>query len=136
MTLSQDTFTISDIGIKTITLTVTDNSGNTSSATAQVTVDGTLNTGVPKNNTFVIYPIPFDSYINITLPDSYIDEVIYIQVFDLNGRAIYNQKLAVNNHNTTIDGLNNFSDGSYYIHLLDGKQNVIESKHILKKTKH
>jgi hypothetical protein len=135
MTLSQDTFTISDIGIKTITLTVTDNNGNTSSATAQVTVDGTLGTINLKSNLFVIYPIPFDSYINITLPDSYTDDVIYIQIYDLTGRAVYNQKHLVDNHNLTISDLNQYSDGSYYINLLDGKQTVIQSKHILKKTK-
>lgn len=131
--LNQDTFTSSDSGVKTITLTVTDYSGNTSSATAQVTVDGTLNTVVPKSNTFVIYPIPFDSYLNITLPDSYIQEVIYIQIYDLTGKVIYNQKHAVDNHNVNLGDLNRFSDGSYYINLLDGNQNVIQSKHILKK---
>jgi uncharacterized repeat protein (TIGR02543 family) len=135
MALSQDTFTISDIGIKTIILTVTDNSNNTSSATAQVTVDGTLNTTVPKNNAFVIYPIPFDSYINITLPDSYTEEIINIQVYDMIGRAVYNQEHIVDNHNVTIDNLNEYSDGSYYINLLDGNKKVILSKHILKKTK-
>ena len=135
MVLSQDTFTISDSGVQTITLTVTDNSGNTSSATAQVTVVGTLNTDIPKSNMFVIYPIPFDSYISITVPDSYIDEVIYIQVYDLAGRTIYNKKLPVQNHNVTINGLNEYSDGSYYINLLDGNQKVVQSKHILKKAK-
>jgi hypothetical protein len=134
MTLSQDTFSISDIGIKTITLTVTDNSGNSSSATAQVTVDGTLKTAVPKSSTFLIYPIPFDSYINITLPDSYTEEVIYIQVYDLSGRAVYNQKHAVENHNVTLGDLKGFGDGGYYINLLDGNQKVIQSKHILKKS--
>jgi hypothetical protein len=138
MTLSQYAFTISDIGIKSITLTVTDNSGNTSSATAQVTIDGTLNTDVPiapKNNAFVIYPIPFDNYINITLPDSYTEDVIYIQVYDLTGKAVYNKKQVVDNHNVTINDLNEYSDGSYYINLLDGNQNLIQSKHIIKKAK-
>ena len=135
MTLSQDTFTISDTGIQTITLTVTDNSGNTSSATAQVTVGGTLNTAILKSSTFLIYPMPFDSHINITLPDSYTEEVIYIQVYDLSGRAVYNQKHAVENHNVTVGDLKAFSDGSYYINVLNSNQTVILSKHILKKTK-
>jgi hypothetical protein len=134
MTLSQDTFSISDIGIKTIMLTVTDNSGNSFSATAQVTVDGTLKTAVPKSSPFLIYPIPFDSYINITLPDSYTEEVIYIQVYDLSGRVVYNQKHAVENHNVTLSDLKGFSDGGYYINLLDGNQKVFQSKHILKKS--
>ena len=84
---------------------------------------------------FVIYPIPFDSYINITLPDSYTEEVIYIQIYDITGRAVYNQKHLVDNHNVTINDLNQYSDGSYYINLLDGNQTVIQSKHVLKKAK-
>jgi hypothetical protein len=135
MTLSQNTFTISDIGIKTITLTVTDNSGNSSSATAQVTVDGTLGTIAPKSNSFVIYPVPFNNYINITLPDSYTEEVIYIQIYDLTGRTVYNKKHSAISKNVTIDDLNRFSDGSYYINVLNGNQDVIQSKHILKKAK-
>jgi hypothetical protein len=133
--LSQYAFTISDIGVKTITLTVTDNSGNISSATAQLMVDGTLNAVVPQSNVFVIYPIPFDSYINIILPDSYTLEVIYIQIYDLTGRAVYNQKHAVRNHNVNLENLNKYSDGSYSINVLDGNQKVIQSKHILKKSK-
>jgi hypothetical protein len=136
MVLSQDTFTISDSGVKTITLTVTDNSGNISSATAQVTVEETLNTAIPKSNMFVIYPIPFDSYINITLPDSYIQEVIYIQIYDLTGKVVYNQKLAVDKHNVTIADLTKYSDGSYYINLMDRDQKVIQSKPILKKSEY
>ena len=135
MSLSQYTFTISDIGIKTITLTITDSSGNISTASSQVTVDGSL--GIPnlKNNLFVIYPVPFDSYINITLPDSYTEDVVYIQVFDQKGRIIYDKKQPVINKNVTIDDLARYSDGGYYITFSDAKQKLIQTKQILKKAK-
>ncbi len=135
MSLSQYTFTISDVGIKTITLTITDSSGNVSTATSQVTVDGSL--GIPnlKNNLFVIYPVPFDSYINITLPDSYTEDVVYIQVFDQRGRIIYDRKQSIINKNVTINDLARYSDGAYYITLSDAKQTLIQTKQILKKAK-
>ena len=82
------------------------------------------------------YPIPFDNYINITLPDSYTEDVIYIRIFDLNGKVVYNEKHSVENNNLTISNLSKYSDGNYYMNLLDSHQNVIQSKHILKKSKY
>ena len=43
LSLSQTSFGCSDVGVNTIELIGTDNSGNTSSATATVTVEGTIN---------------------------------------------------------------------------------------------
>ena len=136
MSLNQYTFTVSDVGIVTVTLTVTDNSGNTSSATAQVTVLAFLGTIDLKNNLFVIYPVPFDGSINITTPDSYTDDVIYIQIYELTGKIIYNHKRLVNNHNVFVDDLSRYSDGSYFVNLLDSNKKLIQSKHILKIAKH
>jgi len=44
MSVSQGSFNCSNIGVNTVTLTITDNSGNVSSATATVTVEGTIPT--------------------------------------------------------------------------------------------
>jgi hypothetical protein len=135
ISLSQYTFTMSDIGIKTVTLTITDSKGNTSSASAQVTVENNLGVTDLKNNSFAIYPIPFDNHINIDLPNSYTENTVYVQLYDRNGKIIYNKKQLINNQTIRIDALDGYSDGGYFIYLLDENQNIIKTKQILKNSK-
>lgn len=91
MVLSKTEFTCADIGANTVTLTVTDHSGNTNSATAVVTVAG---------ETFLAYPNPFNPQTTIdftlTLAGKYKLEIIDMKGASLgvlaegeNGRAAY-----------------------------------------------
>lgn len=132
--LNQYTFTYSDIGVNTVTLTLTDSKGNTSFATAQVTVQGSLDIKNPKNNLFVIYPIPFNNQINIDIPNSYTQNSINVQLYNMNGTIVYNKNHLVNNQGIQINDLSLYSDGSYFIYLLDENQKEIQKKHILKNT--
>lgn len=136
-TISGNTVTQLTEGTTTITATQA-SSGYYMQGTISctLTVSKNLSIAFPESNAFVISPIPFSSHINITLPNSYTEDVIYVQIYDLSGRAVYNQKNAVENHNVIISDLKGNSDGSYYINLLDGNQNVIQSKHILKKSEY
>lgn len=68
MTLSQDTFGVADIGQQAVTLTMEDNSGNTSSCVANVTVENT--TGIEDAlseamTSLQLYPNPADGVINL-----------------------------------------------------------------------
>ncbi|MCI4442617.1 MAG: T9SS type A sorting domain-containing protein, partial [Lentimicrobium sp.] len=132
MVLSKYTFNTA--GIETVTLTVTDFKGNTSSATAQVTIESSLGIKDLKNNLFVIYPIPFNNQINIDFPSSYSKNSVYIQIYNMNGKIIYDKKHSVNNQGIQINDLSIFSDGGYFIYLLDENQKIIQKKHVLKKT--
>lgn len=132
-TMSLSKYTFNTVGIETITLTVTDFKGNFSSETAQVTVENTLGTGInTKNNLFVIYPIPFNNQINIDFPKSYLGNTAYIQIYNMNGKMIYDKKHIINNNRILIDNLSLYSNGNYFIYLLDENQKMIQKYPIIK----
>ncbi len=134
MSLSQYDFSIADVGIKTITLTLTDFKGNTASATAKVTVESSLGTTTQKSNLFTIYPIPFDNHININLPNSYSDDFLYIQLYDITGKIIYSKKHKPNNKSINIDNLAHFSNGDYFIYLSNENKKITQKTHLVKKS--
>ena len=133
MSLDQSVFTTSDIGIKIVTLTVIDNKGNSSDTTAQVTVQGSLGVKDLNSSLLTIYPIPFSDQITIKVPNSYIGNTINIQLYDLNGRIICNNKQKILENNFQIKNLDRLSDGGYIIYLTDENQRLIERKNIIKK---
>ena len=133
MSLDKYDFTTSDIGIQTVTLTVTDNNGNSANTTAQVTVQGSLGVRDLNSSLLTIYPIPFSDQITIKVPDSYIGNTIYVQLYDLNGRIICNNRQKIIENNFQIKDLDRLSDGGYIIYLTDENQKKIERKNIIKK---
>lgn len=86
-TLSIDVDTFAATGVYPVVLTVTDASGNSDSATVNVTVvDGTLNTAKPEisGKNLVLYPVPSEDFVYISTP-LIIDSVT---LYDVNGKAI------------------------------------------------
>lgn len=134
-TLSKYSFTSSDAGINTITFTATDFNGNSSYKSAYVTVQtNTLSTTTANSNNFLIYPVPFDSNLNINLPDSYNEQVIYIQIFDMTGKLVYNKKQSITAKTFSINDLSNIKQGNYIINLLDTNKKSIQKNQIIKKS--
>lgn len=133
-TLSQYTFTSADIGIKNVILTVIDSKGNQSSGTAQVTVQNSLGIAVAKSNQFVLYPVPFTTDISINLPDTYAENVLYVQLFDMAGKMVYNKRHVLNAKSITINDLVHFQDGNYIVSLLDKNKKAIQRIQVVKKS--
>ncbi|MEZ4776651.1 MAG: T9SS type A sorting domain-containing protein [Bacteroidia bacterium] len=67
LTLSQDSFGVADIGVQTVTLTVVDNSGNSSSCEATVTVEGTTSISghITPGLSLSVYPNPVENVLNM-----------------------------------------------------------------------
>ena len=106
-------------------LTVTDASGNSDSATVNVTVvDGTLNTAKPEisGKNLVLYPVPSEDFVYISTP-LIIDSVT---LYDVNGKAIKTMdrpKIKID-----ITGINT---GVYFLRF--NIENQIITKRIIKK---
>ena len=84
LTLDQDTF--NSIGTFTVTITATDNSGNTTSETADVTVDDTMSINAQTLQDQVkIYPNPAIS--DVTIETNNV-EIKRVDVFDLKGKKV------------------------------------------------
>tara|TARA_R110002096_G_C14648634_1_gene726196 strand:- start:159 stop:2003 length:1845 start_codon:yes stop_codon:yes gene_type:complete len=91
-------------------------------------------TSTIKDNMFVMYPNPYNNQINIVLPNSYSENTIYVQLLDITSRVVYNKRLSVNSQKIQVNDLSKYSDGSYFIFLLDENQRLIQKKHLIKKS--
>jgi|TARA_B110000495_G_C22559263_1_gene337599 YD repeat-containing protein len=72
-------------------------------------------------NTITVYPNPTDSFLNIKLPDSFTSKSTYIQIYDVNGRLIVDNKPTIIDNQITIN-VNSLSNGVYLIHLITDSQ--------------
>jgi len=84
------------------------------------------------SNNFVIFPTPCNNEINISLPQSYSDSYVYIQLLDTIGRIVYNKKHLTNGQNVNLKELHKYSDGNYFMFLLDINLNIIHKEQIIK----
>jgi hypothetical protein len=121
MEISQTQFTDEHIGDNVVTLTVTDNNGNTSSCDAIVTVDAGLGVEEVSLKSLNIYPNPSEDIINISGNFSELSFTIY----DLLGKKI-DQGKTINTIN--ISSLNN---GVYLIEFSTGNKKTLRK--IIKK---
>ena len=86
------------------------------------------------DNTFTIYPVPYDNQLNIILHNTYTGNAINVQLYDITGRLVYNNKHIIINKKIEIKDLSKYNDGSYFMYLLDEDQRVIQKKHIIKRS--
>ncbi|MES2484701.1 MAG: T9SS type A sorting domain-containing protein [Bacteroidota bacterium] len=130
--LDNQIFTCENIGENTVTLTVTDNYGNTSTETAIVTVEDPENycqfAGVDQNLSHAIdlYPNPTHGIVNINATGYNIDKV---EFYDINARLVksFDTKQSTGIFSADINSLNS---GIYLIKLYSGNSSA--SKKIVK----
>ncbi len=72
-------------------------------------------------NTITVYPNPTDSLLNIQLPDSFNHENTIIQLYDINGRLIVDNKPTITNSQITIN-VDALSNGVYLLYLKTDNQ--------------
>ena len=114
-------FTSADLGENTVTLTVTDASGNSTTAEATVTVeDSTLSTNEFENANVSLYPNPATSQITIEATGIKITEV---SIYDLTG------KIVKTSENSQIN-VSNLPSGVYLVRLTDDTGRMMTRKFI------
>lgn len=91
-----------------------------------------LGTQKINNNSVSLHPNPFSNTININISDSYNNDNLYVQITDITGRIIHNEKHSVINNSVTIANLDSYTSGSYFVKVLDENQNLILTKQLLK----
>ena len=115
MTLSQEEFTMADLGSNTVTLTIYDPQTNQSQCTTTVIVSSV--TGIENrlsDNAVEIYPNPSEGVVNITVDSNELGEKAKIQVIDNLGRTVYTEN--VTSDQIRLD-LTSVSSGVYLIRL-------------------
>lgn len=111
--LSQTTFSVSDAGNNTVTLTVTDDSGNTDQCTTTVTVNNT--TGVEEAellSNMLIYPNPSEGTFQVDLSSADLEKDATLTVVDKLGRVVFT--IAATQSNISVD-LGGVSNGVYLV---------------------
>uniref|UniRef100_UPI000651EAB2 T9SS type A sorting domain-containing protein n=1 Tax=Bizionia psychrotolerans TaxID=1492901 RepID=UPI000651EAB2 len=133
ISVSPNTFSTSDIGDNTVVFTVTDNSGNTSTCSATVTVmQYTLATSEFTYENVSIQPNPFNTYIEISLPTAVTNDQFTIKLYDLNGRLVYNQIASGVHGKITVQNIDKLQQGPYLIKLLNKNNGQTVVKKLIK----
>lgn len=119
--LDNQIFTCEDLGDNTVTLTITDNYGNTSTGTAIVTIVDTDNycqSASLENATLKglsVYPNPAQDVINFDAGNTTIDT---IEIYDINARLIRSH--AVNAAGSVSININALAPGMYLVKINNG----------------
>jgi hypothetical protein len=127
-TLDNQIFTCENIGENTVTLTITDNYGNVSSATAIVTVEDPENycqfAGLDENlaQAIQLYPNPTTGQVNIDAAGFSIDKV---EFYDINARLVKSFETKNATGVFTAD-ISNLDSGMYLIRMYSGTNTVIK----------
>ena len=128
--LSQYNFDSNDIGQNVVTLTITDNSGNSSSCDAIVTVeDETLGHEEWNIDSIEVYPNPFKNSITINTNSS---DLFAIQIFDINGRLILSKEKVTPINNKILIGNLDVQQGSYLLRITNLESKSFSVKKLLK----
>lgn len=88
-----------------------------------------MNSGIKKMS---VYPTPATNFVNISLPLSLRENIDRIQVIDIAGRIVLEEKI-VNKSNTTItlNNLSNLSNGTYIITAKDSEGRMLQSSKMI-----
>ena len=105
---------------------------NTSSNTVNFNVSGTLSTTIFDTSEFAIFPNPFTNQITIQMPNSVTEKYVYIQLYDFSGKQIMDVKKTIESHIVTVTNLENLSDGSYLLTVLNSNRKKLLKKTVIK----
>ncbi len=122
--VSPDTFTCTNVGDNTVTLTVTDTTGNVSTCTAIVTVEQILGVeNIAANlSTISLFPNPAKEMISIANPDSI--DLTQMVIHDILGRVVATHDLSTLTSNSSFN-VSNLQSGNYIVIIRsDGGQTV------------
>ena len=112
LTVSPNSFDVGDLGDNTVTLTVTDVNGNTTTCTAIVTVTDVLSVeNILTTENVKLYPNPTEESLIISFPR---EMEVSIQLFDVVGKLIQQQTDFLVSETHTMD-ISNLNTGTYFI---------------------
>ncbi|WP_142783420.1 T9SS type A sorting domain-containing protein [Changchengzhania lutea] len=130
---SQTTFTTSDIGDVTVTLTATDVNGSINTCDAIVTVeDNNLAIDDFSLTNVTITPNPFNDIIHIKLPLSFNNSTFDIKIFDLNGRLVFEKQYSSIGSAINVSDLNKLEQATYLLKITSRKTGYNLMKRLIK----
>lgn len=115
MSISPSSFSVNDTGSNTVTLTVIDENGN--SSTCQTTVNVVNTTGIEEAQlakSIAIYPNPNDGSFVVDLTEIDLEQDAIMTLLDITGREVWNQNVTRSMINVEI---NDASRGIYILRL-------------------
>ena len=132
--VTPNTFTFSNIGNNTVSFTVTDTNGNSSTCNAIVTVE-TQTLSAEDNDKielFNITPNPFNEDIYIKIPSKYNGDTFDITIYDINGRKVFNKLYNSSSNEIRLDNLSRLQKAPYILKIKNTRDNSSLTKRLLK----
>ncbi|MFD2541753.1 M14 family zinc carboxypeptidase [Lacinutrix gracilariae] len=94
---------------------------------------GTLSSNTNVLEELAIYPNPFNNNIIIKLPNSYTNNAITVNMYDIRGRLVLNlENTQATNNIINLSNLDKLSNGTYFIKIKDNQSNTAVVRKILK----